>query len=576
MTEQSYRLTFTDGHRSELDRTLGELMENARRVLETQGRLRSLLRAGQAVVEQLELPVVLRRIVDAAVELVGARYGALGVIARDGHLEQFIQVGIPEDDAARMGPLPHGDGLLRALGSEQRPIRVKNLTRDPRFTGFPEHHPAMESFVGVPLRVRGEVFGNLYLADAEAGEFTAEDEELLISLAATAGTAIDNARLFDETQRRQRWSSALADVTAALLSDPPHSPLDLLVDRVLALAQADLVALVRAVSAESMVVDRATGPLADGVAGLVFAAAGTITGRALETGQPVVVPLSEGTRERPLMLGPTMVIPMITARSPLGALVVSRRPGSREFTARDVELAAEFATQASVALELAAAREDQQRLLVLEDRSRIARDLHDHVIQRLFAAGLSLQLTAAKVADPDTQARIADQVQSLDEAIVAIRTAIFTLTSEPEERPPLRHRVIGLLTELAGLFDASPRLVIAGPVDLAVPDDVADDVLAALREGLTNVARHARAREVTVALTVEGDGLTLEITDDGVGIGDTGRRSGIANLERRAARRGGTARVERRAEGGTKLTWRARLDVRSTGEGTDDPGIPAR
>jgi signal transduction histidine kinase len=210
----------------------------------------------------------------------------------------------------------------------------------------------------------------------------------------------------------------------------------------------------------------------------VFASNGTMTARAIQSGKPVVVESSAGTPERPLVLGPTMVIPMITAGSPRGALIVSRGPGSRSFSHQEVELAADFAAQASVALELAAARVDQQRLLVLEDRSRIARDLHDHVIQRLFAAGLSLQAAAGQVSDTRIKTRIADQVQSLDEAIVAIRTAIFTLTAEPEERPPLRHRVIDLLSELGGLFDVSPRLAIAGPVELSVPDALAEDLLA--------------------------------------------------------------------------------------------------
>jgi signal transduction histidine kinase len=560
MTEQSNRLTFADGHRYELDRVLGELMENAQKVLETQGRLRSLLRASDAVIEQLELPVVLRRIVEAAVELVGARYGALGVIAPDGHLEQFIHVGIPAEDAAEMGELPRGRGLLGALIEDPRPIRLKRLSTDPRSAGFPARHPAMESFVGVPLRVRGEVFGNLCLSEAAAGEFTAEDEELLTALAATAGSAIDNARLFDETQRRQRWSSALAEVTSALLSDTSHSPLELIVDRVHEHAEADLVALVREVSAESMVVDIATGPLAGDVEGLVFSSAGTMAARALERGEPVVAESSDGAPERPLVLGPTMVIPMISARSPRGALVVSRGPGSRTFSQPDVELAAEFAAQASVALQLATARDDQQRLLVLEDRSRIARDLHDHVIQRLFAAGLSLQAAAGQVGDTRVKSRIADQVQSLDEAIVAIRTAIFTLTADREDRPPLRHRVIELVTELSGLFEVSPRLAIEGPADLAVPDSLGDDLLAALREGLTNVARHARAHEVTVSVAFDDDDVSLEISDDGVGIDDSGRRSGIANLERRATGRGGSAWVIRRPEGGTRLSWRVPID----------------
>jgi signal transduction histidine kinase len=560
MTERNDHISFPDGRRSELDRALGELMLDAQKVLDTQGRLRSLLHASRSVVEQLDLPVVLRRIVEAAVELVGARYGALGVVAPDGHLEQFVHVGIPDELAARMGQLPRGLGLLGALVEDPRPIRLEHLGADPRSVGFPPHHPPMDSFVGVPVRVRDEVFGNLYLSEAAAGAFTEEDEELLTALAATAGVAIDNARLFGETRRRQHWSSALAEITTALLSDLDADPLDMLAEHVVSLADADLVTVLRPVGGDLLMVDVAKGKLAGELNGLVFRSAGTLTGRAMASGQPVLVSESSGAAERPLALGPTMVIPMVTSGEPSGALSVARMLGRPTFTAQDLEMATDFARQANVAVQLAAARADQQRFVILEDRSRIAGDLHDHVIQRLFAAGLGLQAVAGRITDAAARAKITEQVQSLDEAITAIRTAIFALTTQPSRKtPPLRHRVIDLVAELSSIFPLSPRLAFSGPVDLAIPDAVADDLLAVLREGLTNVARHADAEEAFVSITVTDDEALLEIVDNGVGIGRPRRRSGIASMQTRAARWDGSVSYHAKPGGGTVLDWTARL-----------------
>jgi signal transduction histidine kinase len=559
MGEANGMPSFPDSDRSELDRAIGELIVNAQKVLETQGRLRNLLTASQAVVEELELGAVLRRIVEAAVDLVGAKYGALGVIAPDGHLEQFIHVGVPPELAERIGDLPHGRGVLGALIEDPHPIRLDHLGKDARSAGFPPHHPPMDSFLGVPVRVRDVVFGNLYLSEQRSGHFSREDEDLLTALAATAGIAIDNARLFDETRRRQRWSSALAEVTSTLLSAESGDPLALITERVAALAEADLAVVARPAGEESFLIEQASGELGALADGIVFDAAGSLAGRALDAGQPVLVAASAAPFDAALRLGSTMAIPMFVGGAPTAVLVVARGTGRPGFGPNDVEMTADFVGQTSVAVELARARSDQQRFALLEDRSRIARDLHDHVIQRLFAAGLGLQSVVGRISDAAARDRVSSEVDALDDAIRQIRTAIFALTTQTEDRPPVRHRIIDVLSELGPLFESSPRLAFSGPVDTRVPEDVADDLLAVVREALSNVARHAQATETSVRLAVRDDHLELEVVDDGVGIPEGGRRSGLANIAERAVRWGGAAAAVARTGGGTVVTWRVLL-----------------
>jgi signal transduction histidine kinase len=553
-------LSFPDARRSELDRSITQLLQNAQRVLDTQGRLRSLLKATRVVSGEIELAEVLRRIIETAVELVGAQYGAIGVIAADGTLEQFIHVGVTADVAARIGRLPEGHGLLGALIDEQEPIRLDHLRDDPRSSGTPASHPAMDSFLGVPVRVRDEVYGNLYLAESRAGGFSEEDQELIVALAATAGGAIDHARLFDESRRRQRWAAASGDVTAALLSDQGEDSLGVLAERVAALADADLVCVVRPAAGTQLRIEVARGDLADGLGGEVFEAAGTVVGRAHEGGQPVMSASEVRIGGAP-PVGATMAIPLLPSRSG-GVLTVSRALGRPLFTVADLEMATEFAAQASVALRLAAARSDRQALALMEDRGRIARDLHDHVIQRLFGAGLSLQSVARQLEDPALEARISDQVDALDAAIADIRTAIFTMTDRGDgDRPTLRHRLIDLASDTAGMFPEAPRLTFVGAVDLMVPDDLADDLVAVVREGLTNVARHAGATITTVTVAVSDTAVTVDVVDNGAGIDSAtaGPPSGTNNLAHRALARGGSSTLHAAEPTGTRLTWTAPL-----------------
>jgi signal transduction histidine kinase len=554
-------LEFPDAPRSELEKTIAELVDRAQRVLVTQGRLRALLQANRVIVQQLELEQVLRRIVEAALALVGAEFGALGVMAPDGHLEQFIHVGMAAEDAAAIGHLPEGRGLLAAVVEEGQAIRVEHIRSDPRAVGFPVHHPEMEGFLGVPVRVRDEVFGSLYLTNPSGGRFSKEDEELLAALAATAGIAIENARLFDETRDRQRWSAALAEVASALLSGETDDVLGVVADRVASVIDVDLVCVVVAADAGELVVSTARGDGSDELVGRRYPRESTLVGIALETGQVASSPgQSAGDKfDWQPSLGPTVAIPLVAFGESLGALTISRLDPASRFTAADLDMAADFAVQASVAIELARARADRQQLELVEDRNRIARDLHDHVIQRLFGSGLALQALAS-AAPEAIRVGIADQVDAIDTAISEIRTAVFALTSRAAAAPTLRHRVLDVVTSATSGLTSVPRLTFSGAVDLMVEGSLSDDVVAVVREGVANVARHAGAQNVDVAITVDDEGVEIIIDDDGSGIPAGARRSsGTKNLTERAAARGGMMRLTARAGGGTRLLWTSPL-----------------
>ncbi len=561
MTESGAPIAFPDGPRSEFERTIGELVDRAQDSLATQGRLRKLLQANMVVVEQLELEQVLRHIAEAAVSLVDAQYGALGVIAPDGHLEQFIHVGMPQEQAAEIGHLPDGHGLLGAVIDERRSIRLDHLADDPRSSGFPAHHPRMDGFLGVPIRVREEVFGNLYLTNRLGGAFSEEDEELVTALAATAGIAIDNARLFDDSRRRQRWSAAVAEVTSALLSGNSDDVLSVVADRLASVIDAELVCVVVPMGDDTLVIDTARGEGSSELLGLRYPAAGTLVASALDSGQVVSResrPEGLGFDGRPAP-GPVVAIPLVAFGRPIGALTVSRGKAGRRFTTTDLEMAADFAVQASVAIELARGRADRQLLELAKDRNRIARDLHDHVIQRLFGAGLSLQALATTAPD-EIRAGISEQVDAIDAAIAEIRTAVFTLSSRSAAAPALRHRVLDIVSESETGLARAPRLTFGGPVDLLIDGELAEDVVAVVREGLANVARHARARTADVSIVVDDQGVTVTIDDDGMGIPSGARRSGgTGNLHERAVQRGGCLVIEPRDPAGTRLTWTAPL-----------------
>jgi signal transduction histidine kinase len=352
-----------------------------------------------AVASDLSLPVVLQRIVESAASLVGARYGALGVLDDHGGLSDFVTVGIDATTIASIGPLPEGKGILGRLIVDPRPLRLADLSAHPDSFGFPPNHPPMHSFLGVPVLVRGKAFGNLYLCEKQgAPEFTEDDEALAIALAVGAGVAVDTARL--------------------------HARL--------------------------------------------------------------------------------------------------------------------------------------QALVVLEDRERIARDLHDKVIQRLFATGMSLQAMAPRIDDTATARRLAEAIDELDVTIREIRNTIFALHAPTEG---LHADLVALVAELRERLGVTIDFHVAGPLDLAVPAAIAEHIAPVLREAVSNVARHAQASRVDVDIDVGAD-VVVRVVDDGVGMPETDieRGEGLANLAHRAAAARGAFTVEPHPDGGTVLTWRAPLD----------------
>ncbi len=525
-------------------------------------RLRRLVEVVPDVVGALDLPVVLERIITAAVELVNARWGALGVIGPEGGLEQFVHVGMSEPEVEAIGHLPEGHGLLGAVIDSGEAIRLPHLSDDPRSTGFPRAHPEMDAFLGVPIRIRDKVFGNLYLTNQDGGpQFSFEDQQLVSTLAAFAAIAIENARLYDESVRRARWSTALAEVTSALLSEDTVDVLAVLAERVGSAMDAELVCVIvddGVEGGEQMLrVDTARGVGAEELIGRRYPAAGTLSGRAISTGALASMepePVDSVLRDGP---SAAIALPVRAGDRILGALTVYRTIDSPRFTDAERQMASEFALQAGVAITLNQSRADRSRLALVEERSRIARDLHDHVIQRLFGTGLALQGLGARA--PELAAELDRQVDAIDQAIGEIRTAIFALQTCRSAETSIRHRLLDVATEAASGLENPPVLTFAGPVDLLVVGSLADDVQAVVREALSNAARHAHATRVEVSVAVDDDCVTVTIDDDGVGIPATvTRASGTRNLDDRARARGGALELGARpAGGGTRVRWTA-------------------
>ncbi len=554
-------LSFPDAPRAALDSRLVDLVAIANDVLATQGRLRTLLRANQAIVTELDLPTVLRRIVESAVEVSGARYGALGVIGERGDLEQFIHVGMDAELADRIGHLPRGEGVLGALIAEPEPIRLHRLSEDARSVGFPAAHPPMGSFLGVPVRVRGTVYGNLYLTESDKGDFTAEDEQLVTSLATTAGFAIENARLYSETRRRQAWASASAEVTARLLSGGRDEAIALIAERLVTLADAD-VAFVLLYSADHtrFVVSHVHGSGAVGRQGVELPTAGSLSEHVIASGR---ADRYSEQRLRELGIdsefGPMLGVPLESGTGDtFGTLLVGRRPGAHPFTDADVEMCGDFAGRAGVALALAAARADRERVILFEDRGRIARDLHDRVIQELFGTGLQLQAALGSIPDGAPHEQVDAAITNLDAAIQQIRTVIFALTARDDDRRAAgRRRILDLVGSLGDRLGVDPALTFIGSVDQAIDDALTEDVLAVVSETVTNAVKHAEASDITVRVSAQGGALVVEVANNGRAFVDSGRRSGLDNLRRRAVDRGGTMRLERSTDDRTVVVWEA-------------------
>ncbi len=559
--------------RMRLQVLLEELVDRATSVIAAESRLHRLLDAVVSVASDLSLPDVLRRIVRSAAELADAQYAALGVIGPDRKLTEFINVGIDDEIRERIGDLPTGKGILGLLIDEPRPIRLHDLAEHPQSFGFPANHPPMRSFLGVPIRVRGEVFGNLYLTEKSDGvDFTEEDEEIVIALAAAAAVAVENARLFEQTHRREQWLEASTEITGSLLAGGhPRQTLQLVAVRARTIADAQVVYLaLTSAEPDRLVIEVADGQNADQLPGHVIPVAGTVAGRVYASGRPELVldlstepePESEQPEESLIPrkeLGPTILVPLGAGEHTLGVLVVARAAGALPFTDAEMRMVSAFAGHAALTVEFGRAQEDRERLLVFEDRDRIARDLHDLVIQRLFAIGLGLQGTSRLVSRPDVAGRLAGFVGDLDETIAEVRRTIFALQNEPSaDATSLRAQILAAASEAQAPLGFEPHVRFVGPIDSLADDDARADLIGTLREALANVARHAHAGTAQVSARADPSTglLELVVTDDGVGIDPAQtRRSGLANLADRAERHGGTLTVDTGPDG-TTLTWR--------------------
>ena len=524
-------------------------------------KLRSLLHAVLSIGEDLDLQTVLHRITEVAASLVDAEFAALGVISEDGtSLSQFLVVGADDEMVARVGSLPAGHGVLGKLITDPKPLRLDRLADHPESFGFPPGHPPMSTFLGVPIRVRDAVFGNLYLTEKRGGgSFDEQDEAVVLGLAAAAGIAIQNARLYTETLQRERWLEASSEVSTALLSGKdPEDVLALVAQRAREVTEAALAFVALPVDDDRLLVEAADGEGADLQRGRLLERSGSRLAAVLEDGVARQIPAAE----LPVILAPGDGLAVSLAGQHAGSrgvLVVAGLPEPSVIVA--TRALSSFAAQAAVALELAERRRDAERFAVYEDRDRIARDLHDLVIQRLFATGMQLE-GAARLIDSRPQeagARVHRAVDDLDGTIRELRSTIYGLQAPHNEQTSLRARVLQTVDAGAEQLGFAPSLRMDGLLDTLVPVAAVEHLLAALRESLSNAARHAAASRVEVLVAVRDDEVVLEVADNGAGLGPTARRSGLANLAARAEQLGGVLQLESEPGAGTRLIWRVPL-----------------
>lgn len=542
-----------------------EVQDRIEQIVEGRDRLDGLIDAILAITSGLKLDATLRAIVHTAAELVDARYGALGVRGYDHRLVEFVYEGIDEETRHLIGSLPEGRGVLGALIEEPKPIRLDDISRHPASVGFPLHHPPMRTFLGVPVRIRDEVFGNLYLTEKADGQPFSDDDEVLVqALAAAAGIAVDNARLFEESRTREAWIEATRDIgTQMLAGADPAMVFRLIAEEALTLmaGAATLVAVplddeAPACEVDDLVIVEVAGEISPAVKQMTVAVSGTSIGGVFHDRTPRRFDRLDLAVDGPVEPGPALVLPLRAADTVAGVLVALRSADEQPFSDKQLDMMAAFADQAALAWRLATAQRQMREVEILTDRDRIARDLHDHVIQRLFAVGLTLQGAAPRARVPAVRESIYGSIDDLQEIIQEIRSAIFDLHAGPSRATGLRHRLDKVIDQLA-IPALHTTVQYTGP--LSVVDTVlANHAEAVLREAVSNAVRHANATSLAINVSVEDD-VRVEVVDDGVGISGDITESGLRNLRQRADDAGGEFTVENMPTGGTLLRWSAPL-----------------
>jgi signal transduction histidine kinase len=543
-----------------------EVRERVQGAIEEEGRLRLLLDAVVTMAADRTLDGVLSHIVGIASRLVDARYAALGVldVGPQRRLRTFLHQGLSEEVVQQIGDLPTGHGLLGLLIDDPRPVRLHDIQSHPASYGFPPHHPPMSSFLGVPVRTRDRVFGNLYLTEkAGGGSFTEDDERVVVALATAAGVAIENARLYEEAAQRESWLAATAEITALLAAEPTGvDPLQVVADRAREVAGADVAWVVSGADAHSLELRVVSGAPADREAMRRVSMKESIASMVVRSGEPMTVtdlasdPRAVDPSSIPgwPQLGPAMIVPLRSGAEVDGALAMAWTPERFEsFDAVVPAMPASFAEHAALAIRLSRAREAQHRLALFEDRDRIARDLHDLVIQRLFAVGLGLEGASRLVESPELAGRLSRAVDDLDGTIKDIRRTIFALGSL-DASTDVQTEIERIIDRAAATLKFRPRLRLDGPLRSAVTDDLAPDLLAVLGEALSNASRHAHARSVDVQVSA-GDAVVVRVVDDGKGMAGDELEGGLANMRDRARKHGGTLTIRSHPGDGTTITW---------------------
>ncbi|MCW2649445.1 MAG: hypothetical protein QOE41_781 [Mycobacterium sp.] len=554
------------GRRGLVDQMHAQLDE----LLAARDQMEQLLALVVDVGSDLDLDATLRRTITAAMTLTGAGFGALGVHGPDGTISKFLHAGMDAETVHKIGRLPAGKGVLGALLNQTDAVRVEDLTAHPSAVGFPAHHPPMRAFIGVPITIRGNLFGSLYLASLESTRpFSESDEIAARALASAAAFAIENAQLFERVRASAKWMKASREITTALLSgvDPHVRPLQLIADRARDLTDAEQAIVLVPTDPDlpveeidRLVVSTAVGRNAAQVIGQSVPVNGSTTGGVYRSGAPLITesfrhPIAAFTDvgERP-----AIVLPLRAQDTVIGVIAVARNAEQPAFDDSYLSLLGDFADHAAIALTLAAARERTRELTLLADRERIAHDLHDHVIQRLFAAGMDLQGTIARTRSPEVSDRLSRTLDSLQNTIDDIRTTIFKLQSRSSGAPGLRPRIHGTVRELTENRDIATTLQLSGPMT-AVGSELAEHAEAVITEAISNTLRHAGATTLRIEVTVEDD-LTIAVVDNGCGIPDDNeRRSGLANLYRRAEQVSGSCEITSPPSGGTRVCWTAPL-----------------
>ncbi|MGP3637895.1 GAF domain-containing protein [Streptomyces sp. 24-1644] len=492
-------------------------------------RLPELLEAVLSVGADLDQRATLQQIVDTATALTEARYGALGVLdPASERITELYTTGLTDTERRRIGRLPNGlHGVLGLLVDDPQPLRCDDVSADPRACGVPPGHPPMRSFLGVPIRVHDEVFGNLYLADKRSGRFDDTDTGLLRVLAAQAGIALGNARLYEAARQRERWIEGAAAVTTALLTRADATDaLRTVAERARVLAGAYAGVILQPTPEGGMEIVTASTP--HDPAGIV--------GTVIEPGSPVLVQLLGGepvfiddSASDPRMttpvrsrFGPSMMLPLQSGGRLIGTLALPRGRGEPPYSAVERTLAVQFASHAALALVLADSQHNGEQLAVYEDRDRIARDLHDLVVQRLFATEMMLESTRRRFTAPETDELLGRAVDELDSTIQEVRTTIFALQQPPAEVPAtFRGRVLRETGGAAAVLGFQPSVHFTGAVDALVGEPAGTELLAALRGALAAAHRRAGVHtiEVEVDATVRtptgGAAVRLVVADDG-------------------------------------------------------------